>query len=125
MALAVSIILTGIAIGLLAVYGADVAAAMGEEHGFLPLDHMTRGIGLGMPSIILPIAAFFISRKEPSKPLGGMLVAAGVLIIAGGAVGLVPPEEQADASRAISQAVPLLAVGAFITALGGIKIKRS
>ena len=44
----ISIVLTGIAIGLLLIYGADYAAGghiAGE--GFLPLDAMTRGMALG------------------------------------------------------------------------------
>ena len=83
MALKVSLIITGIAIGLLVLYGADVAASMGGEggksDGFLPLDDMQRGMGLGGPALLLPIIAFFISLKEPSKGLGGMIIIAGVL----------------------------------------------
>ena len=71
MAKAAAIIITGIAIVLLVIYGADVAASAnvdGEKgNGFLPLDDMQRGMGLGIPAIILPIIAFFISLKEPSK----------------------------------------------------------
>ena len=48
MALKASLIITGIAIGLLCLYGADVAASMGGEggksDGFLPLDDMQRGM---------------------------------------------------------------------------------
>lgn len=127
MAVAVSIILTAISIGLLSVYGADVAASQDGE-GFLPFDHKTRGIGLGLPSIILPIAAFFISRKEPSMPLGGMLIAAGILILIGGAavMALADPAELEESGRnVISEAGPLFGVGAFIIALGAIKIVKS
>ena len=53
MAKAVAIVITGIAIALLVIYGADVAASVnvdgeiGEQgDGFLQLDHKTRGIGL-------------------------------------------------------------------------------
>ena len=46
MALKASIVITGIAIGLLCLYGADVAASMGggegKSDGFLPLDDMQR-----------------------------------------------------------------------------------
>ena len=56
----------------MSLYAADVAVAMASDsdHGFLPLDHMQRGMGLGGPALILPIIAFFIARKEPSKGLG-------------------------------------------------------
>ena len=66
MAKTAAVIITGIAISLLVIYAADVAASVnvdgeiGEKgNGFLPLDHMQRGIGLGGPAIILPIIAFF------------------------------------------------------------------
>ena len=128
MALKVSIILTGIAIGLLVIYGADVAAAQGDGQGFLPFDHKTRGMGLGGPSIILPIIAFFISRKEPSKGLGGMIILSGALIIIGGitVLALADPAELEETGRnVISESTPLLGIGAFIIALGGIKLKKS
>ena len=56
MALKASLIITGIAIGLLVLYGADVAASMGgdggKSDGFLPLDDMQRGMGLGGPASV-------------------------------------------------------------------------
>ena len=83
MALKAALIITGIAIGLLIAYGADVAVSMGNEakEGFLPLNDMQRGIGLGAPALILPIIGFFISLKEPSKGVGTMIIIAGILII--------------------------------------------
>ena len=68
MALGAALIITGIAIGLLIGYGADVAVSMGNEakEGFLPLNEMQRGIGLGAPALLLPIIAFFISLKAVS-----------------------------------------------------------
>ena len=136
MALAASYAMVGVAIALLAVYGADVAAAKsspdggGGGEGFLPFDHMARGLGLGLPSMVLPIAAFFVSRKEPSRPLGALLAAAGVLIIVGGAVVLAMPPPPAagpeePARNAAASAAPLLVVGSLIVALGAIKVRRS
>lgn len=155
LALAVSYALAGAAIALLAVYGADVAAAKAsgggdDGAGFLPFDHMARGLGLGLPSMALPIAAFFISRREPSRALGCLLAAAGVLIIVGGAVVLAVPPGQPDAGMdnaaaadadaaaeageggttmsersPVASAAPLLAAGSFIVALGAIKVRRS
>ena len=86
MALGAALAITGIAIGLLVLYGADVSVSMSNEdhEGFLPLDDMQRGIGLGGPALILPIIAFFISLKDKSKGLGGMIIIAGILIIVGG-----------------------------------------
>ena len=47
MALTAAISITGIAIGLLVIYGADVAVGYSTEsgEGFIPFDHKTRGMG--------------------------------------------------------------------------------
>ena len=125
MALKASLVLTGIAIGLLVLYGADVAASMGgdggKSDGFLPLDDMQRGMGLGGPAIILPIIAFFISLRESSKGLGGMIIISGVLILIGGlAMVGTPAPEGADRNPAM-----LFAPGIIQIVLGAIKIKKS
>lgn len=116
-------IITGISIGLLVLYGADVAVAMGSANhdGFLPLDDMQRGIGLGGPAIILPIIAFFISYKKPSKGLGGMIIVSGILILIGGlAMVGTPAPEGVERNPAM-----LFAPALFQIALGAIKIKKS
>lgn len=128
MALKASIIITSISIGLLVIYGADAAIGDGTGEGFLPFDHKTRGFGLGVPSIVLPIIAFFISRKEPSKVLGVMLIISGILIAIGGATVLAitnSTETELTTRNVIVEAVPLLVIGAFIIFLGIIKIKKS
>lgn len=128
MVIKVSIILTAISIGLLVIYGADVGAAQGSEKGFLPMDNKARGLGLGLPSIILPIVAFFISRKEPSKILGIMLIISAILIMIGGITVLAiadPVEAQEKGRNIVAEAAPLLGVGAFIIALGVIKLRKS
>ena len=125
MALKASLVITGIAIGLLVLYGADVASSMGADgeknDGCLPLNDMQRGMGLGGPAIILPIIAFFISLQESSKGLGGMIIISGVLILIGGLamVGTPAPE---GVER---NPVMLFAPGIFQIALGAIKIKKS
>ncbi len=126
MVLTASLILAGIAVGLLALYAADVAVAMSSDsdYGFLPLDHMQRGIGLGGPALILPIIAFFISRKEPSKGLGILIIISGILIVVGGIVVLVNPAPAAETSDRDPMA--MMFVPAVIQlALGGIKIAKS
>ena len=52
--------IVSISIILLSVYGADVAVLhlSDDKVGFLPFDHMIRGIGLGMPALILPFISF-------------------------------------------------------------------
>jgi len=128
MAVKAAMILTGISIGLLVIYGADVAVGGGTGEGFLGSDHMARGIGLGVPSIILPIVAFFISRKEHFRGLGIMLIISGALILIGGAIvlGMEPSTAMQESGRSVmAEAGPLVAVGAFIIALGAIKLKKS
>ena len=130
MAITAAIIITGIAIGLLVIYGADVAVGYSNEsgEGFIPLDHKTRGMGLGLPALILPIIAYFISRKEPSKGLGGMIVIAGILIIIGGAVviGNADPVEAEESGRdVLSETIPLIVAGLIQIGLGILKIKKS
>ncbi len=130
MALTAAVIITGIAIGLLVIYGADVAAGYGSDsgEGFIPFDHKTRGMGLGLPALILPIIAYFISRNESSKGLGGMIIIAGILIIIGGAVviGNADPVEAEESGRNIlSETIPLIIAGLIQIGLGILKIKKS
>ena len=135
MAKAVAVIITGIAIALLVIYGADVAAGVnvdGEvgEHGngFLQMDHKTRGLGLGGPAMILPIIAYFISRNDSSKGLGGMIIIAGILIIIGGitVIGMADLSETEETARnPLMETAPLLIVGGIQTGLGVLKIKKS
>ena len=127
MALKAALIITGIAIGLLFAYGADVAVSMGNEakEGFLPLNDMQRGIGLGAPALILPIIAFFISLKEPSKGLGIMIIIAGILIIIGGIAVVANPSPESADRDPVGSVVMLFAPGIIQLALGAIKIKKS
>lgn len=123
----ISIILTAISIGLLVIYGVDAGIAKGSDQGFLPIDPMTRGFGFGVPSVILPIIAFFISRKEPSKIFGIMLIISAILIMIGGITALVStdPDESEKMRRSIIMGGLLLGIGAFIIALGIIKLRKS
>jgi hypothetical protein len=132
MALKAGLVLTGIAIGLLLLYGADVASSInvdgeiGErKDGFLPLNDMQRGIGLGAPALILPIIAFFISLKEPSKGLGIMIIIAGILIIIGGIAVVANPSPESADRDPVGSVVMLFAPGIIQLALGAIKIKKS
>ncbi|MCH9657378.1 hypothetical protein K0U27_01565 [archaeon] len=130
MALVPALIITGIAIALLTIYGIDVAISYSNEdgEGFIPLDHKTRGMGLGLPALILPIVAYFISRKDPSKGLGVMIIVAGALIIIGGVVviGNADMEKAAETGRnVLSETVPLIVAGLIQIGLGMLKIKKS
>ena len=129
MALTPALIITGIAIALLVVYGMDVVVGYSNDsgEGFIPFDHQTRGMGLGLPALILPIIAFFISRKESSKGLGIMIIVAGILIIIGGAVVIGNAEAMEDASgrSVLAEIIPLIIAGLVQIGLGILKIRKS
>ena len=130
MAKAVAIVITGIAIALLVIYGVDAAVAMDDpdKQGFLDMDHMTRGLGLGGPAMVLPLIAYFISRNDSSKGLGGMIIISGILIIIGGitVIGMADlSEAQETARNPLMETAPLLVVGGIQMGLGVLKIKKS
>ncbi len=129
MALTVALIITGIAIALLVIYGLDIVVGYSSDNGegFIPFDHKTRGMGLGLPAMILPIIGYFISRKEPSKGLGIMIIIAGILIIIGGAVVINNAEamEEASGRSILAETIPLLIAGLIQIGLGILKIKKS
>ena len=130
MAKAVAVIITGIALALLIIYGADAAAGMDnpDKQGFLAMDHKTRGLGLGGPAMVLPLIAYFISRNDSSKGLGAMIVITGILIIIGAAtvIGMAEPSEAQETARnPLMETAPLLVVGGIQMGLGILKIKKS
>ena len=130
MAKTVALVITGISIALLIIYGADAAAGAGnsDHQGFLDMDHMTRGLGLGGPAMVLPIIAYFISRNDSSKGLGGMILITGILIIIGAVtvIGMADLSEAEETSRnPLMETAPLLIVGGIQMGLGVLKIKKS
>ena len=130
MAKAAAIIITGIAIALLVIYGADAAVGLDnpEKQGFLSMDHKTRGLGLGGPAMVLPLIAYFISRNDSSKGLGGMILVAGILIIIGAVtvIGMADLSEVEEATRnPLMENASLLIVGGIQMGLGVLKIKKS
>jgi len=130
MAKAAAIVITGIAIALLVIYGADVAAGTDnpDKEGFLALDHKARGYGLGGPAMVLPLIAYFISRNDSSKGLGGMIIISGILIIIGAitVIGMADLSEAEETARnPLMETAPLLVVGGIQMGLGILKIKKS
>ena len=120
---AAAMALTGIAIALLVLYGADVAVSMGnaDKEGFLPLDDMQRGMGLGGPAIVLPIIAFFIALRDKSKGLGGLIIISGILILVGGIAMIATPSPEGVERNPIMLFAPAI----IQLALGAIKIVKS
>jgi hypothetical protein len=85
-------------------------------------------MGLGLPAMMLPIIGYLISRKEPSKGLGIMIIIAGILIITGGAVviGNADPVKAEESGRNIvSETMPIIIAGLIQIGLGILKIKKS
>ncbi len=129
-ALTAALIITGIAIALLVIYGADIVLGYSSDsgEGFIPFDHKTRGMGLGLPAMILPIIAYFISRKVPSKGLGILIIIAGILILIGGAVVIGnadPVKEEESGRNVVSETMPIIIAGLIQIGLGIFKIKKS
>jgi len=130
MAKTAALAITGISIALLVIYGADAAAGMDnpDKQGFLDMDHKTRGLGLGGPAMALPLIAYFISRNDSSKGLGGMILITGILIIIGAVtvIGMADLSEANETARnPFMETAPLLIVGGIQTGLGILKIKKS
>ena len=130
MAKAAALAITGISIALLVIYGADAAAGMDDpdHQGFLDMDHKTRGYGLGGPAMVLPIIAYFITRSDSSKGLGGMIIITGILIIIGAVtvIGMADLSEADETARnPLMETAPLLIVGGIQMGLGVLKIKKS
>ena len=130
MAKTAALAITGISIALLVIYGADAAAGMDnpDKQGFLDMDHKTRGLGLGGPAMVLPLIAYFISRNDSSKGLGGMILITGILIIIGAVtvIGMADLSEADETSRnPFMETAPLLLVGGIQMGLGILKIKKS
>jgi len=128
MIIKIPVIITLISIGLLLIYGADAAIGGGTDQGFLPFDHKVRGVALGIPSVVLPIIAYFISKGVPSKMLGVLIVISGLLTVVGSvaflamqsSISTIEPDK-----NIMSEFAPVIAVGVFIVVLGAIKIKKS
>jgi hypothetical protein len=130
MAKTAALAITGISIALLVIYGADAAAGMDnpDKQGFLDMDHKTRGLGLGGPAMVLPLIAYFISRNDSSKGLGGMILIAGILIMIGAVtvIGMTDLSEADETTRnPLMETAPLLVVGGIQMGLGVLKIKKS
>ncbi|MFQ5920692.1 MAG: hypothetical protein ACE5JV_01585 [Nitrososphaerales archaeon] len=108
---------------LLIIYGADEGASQGEEGGgFLPLDAMTRGIGLGGTAVALSTAAFFVSMRERSTLVSALLIVNGILVIIGGAMAVA---FSAAAGSSAAGAYGVVGMGIWILALGIVKSIRA
>lgn len=137
----VSIILAAISVALLLVYGADVALKMVSKNSLL--DTSIRTIWLGIPSLILPFFAIYLSKNNKSKLVPTLVLVTGVLIIIGGIfMGVkyqqesineksdstpkdIKQAEQESYNPALFEIGTLLAIGGFQGVLGYKRISSS
>ena len=126
----ISIILLVISLVLLIIYGADTLYASGSdktsgEHmgsGFLPISEAVRGGVFGGGAVALSIIAFFISRKEKSSTIAGLLIINGALIIAGMIIVLsisgMMNNANSNSSEIMRTVGSTIAMGAILVGLG-------
>jgi len=125
MKLKIAIIMSVISIVMLCLYGLDVIAANGGKTGFLPMNVSVRGSVFGIIPSAMLIISFLMTRKEPSKKLGILIIIGGALIIVGTGIILALQGSQAQDSRAVREFGAVLGIGIIIAILGIIKIKKS
>lgn len=127
MALKIAIIISVISIILLVIYGTDAAVGGGTGEGFLPFDHKVRGTALGIPSVVLPMVAYLISKKESSKILGILIVISGLLTVIGSVAFLAMQDSSMSKTEKnrLAEFAPVIGIGVFIVTLGIVKIKKS
>jgi hypothetical protein len=124
----IAVILLAVSLGLLVIYGVDVAIAStsveSEESGFLPLNASVRGSVFGGSAVIMSIIAFVISRNAFSLAIPMLLFVNGGLIIAGMAIltaqgALTGDAASTTAMRTVSFTI---ATGGILVGLGVWKV---
>ena len=129
MALKVAMIISVISIVMLAIYGADSIVAITQNLGlqstaFLNMDVKVRGMIFGIIPSALLVISYFITRKEPSKPLGILMIIGGSLMVAG--VGIIfALQGNAIPSAGRGEFGAVVGIGIIIIFLGLLKIKKS
>lgn len=119
--------MTAVALGLIITYGLDVAAGVFYSKGFLPLDAATRGLVFGLPSSVLPIVSYYITKKEESQILGLIILITGITIAIGSVASLVIQGIPMSATRqgiSLISFGAILAVGFYIAVLGLKKVQE-
>jgi drug/metabolite transporter (DMT)-like permease len=128
MVIKAGVILSVISIILLSIYGIDAIITMNENQdskntALLHMDTKTRGVIFGLVPAIMLVISFFITRKEPSKILGILIIIGGALMVIGVGIILALPNNIPSAAKGEFGGV--VAIGIAIVALGVIKIKKS
>ena len=121
-------ILTLIGIILILVYGVDVVLDR-TDAGFLPFDSKTRGLVLGLPSVVLPLIAFGITYRTSSTSLGVLLIINGIIILIGSILFVslqetTPTIENSVITENFRSFAPIIVLGLVIIFLGMWKSVR-
>lgn len=127
MRLKIAIIMATIALGLIMIYGLDVATEVFYSKGFLPFNAATRGIVFGLPSAVLPIIAYYVTKKEDSQILGLVILITGIAITLGSVASLLIQGISMSAAlqaRELFSFGAVLAVGFYIAILGLKKVQE-
>lgn len=115
-----------VALILILAYVVDVLVSIYFGKSFLPLDVKIRGIVVGVPTAVLPIMAFFLSRKTKSRFLGLLTLITGILMM-GGSLATTMSGDQSISDlesfgKSIALFLPVLVLGMFVVILGISKL---
>lgn len=118
--------MTVAALVLILMYEGDILFSIYFEKILLPLDTETRGIVMGIPAAILPIMAFFLSRKTKSNFIGLLTLFTGILMMSGSlAAATFIDQNISDLEsfgKNIASLLPVVGLGMFIVILGISKL---
>ncbi len=124
-----SIVLLGISLILLIIYGIDVLVAsiaspeVLRGQGFLPFEEQVRGIVFGGGAVVLSIIAFIFSRTVPSKTTSILLFINGGLIVVGIIVTVLDSDISSEDIGSMGQTVgSTIILGLLLVGLGSWKI---
>lgn len=115
-----------VALILILVYGFDILFTIYFEKTFLPFDAQIRGIIIGIPAAVLPILAFFLSRKIKSNLIGVLVFSTGIIMMSGSlAAATFIDQSVSDLEsfgKNIASLLPVVGLGMFIIILGISKL---
>ena len=75
-----------ISFGFLTIYAIDTAVIQTNPVGLFGIDALSKGLILGVPSLILPFVSYVLHKKVASKVFPKLLALNGSLIILGGLI---------------------------------------
>ena len=112
----VSLALVLVSLGFIGLYAIDYGVSMGNSVGLVPIDAFSKGVVMGIPSLVLPLIAHFIGKKSPSKTASRLVLINGGLVIVGGlvmAASTAGPSFDLVRSRVYAELALVFAIGAL------------